>query len=80
MPLVKISKSKPIDEILIDYELSAIEINVLLALQSNGGALEIIDLVEAVRKRNATSYKFVQDKRFYSAVSRLANKQYVTYG
>ena len=79
MPLVKIVKNKSITEILTDYSITAIEMNVLVALRRMDGEAQILDLIECIRKSNPTSYKFVDDRRFYNAVARLTKRKYVTY-
>lgn len=81
MPTVQIRSQfagSRITEILTDTKLSPMELNIILALQSDGGKLEIMHLIQTVRRSNEC-YKFVQDVAFYRAVSKLAHKSYVVY-
>jgi len=80
VPTVKLVKSKSITDILTDQDISALEVNVLVALKKGGSELQVIDLIDSVRKHNAISYRFVDDRRFYNAIARLVKRKYLTYG
>lgn len=80
MPSVQLTKTKSIKEIITDYNLTALEMNILLGLRTLGGSSEVMTLIEKVRKTNPTSYKFTSDSRFYTAIVRLHKNQYVVYG
>lgn len=80
MSQVQLVKALTIKDILTSENMSAIEMNLVIALVKADGKLPIINLIENVRKANPTSYKFVEDQRFYIAVSKLAKKRIVVYG